>query len=88
MSKGLIIIYSVSVGFFFSDVIRTIKIGGRYRFNINLFNRKPFTCVQCMSGWTSLKLSLIAGYGLESIPMTFLGLFAGAVFESIKMRYL
>lgn len=49
---------------------------------------KPFNCGMCMSGWFSFALSLIAGYEYSSILFLAGGVLAGAMFESLKMRYL
>jgi hypothetical protein len=48
---------------------------------------KPFTCLKCMTGWFALLIGClsIGWYGVLYLPV---GLFIGAVFSSIKMRYL
>jgi len=49
---------------------------------------KPFNCGMCMSGWFSFGLSLICGYTYSSILFLAVGVFVGAMFEALKMRYL
>lgn len=48
---------------------------------------KPFNCIKCMTGWYALILGLIwTGWtGLWMLPV---GVFVGAIFEAIKMRWL
>jgi hypothetical protein len=48
---------------------------------------KPFNCVKCMTGWISL---LIAGvFHVPYWPFyLFIGLFSGAMYSAIKMRWL
>jgi hypothetical protein len=48
---------------------------------------KPFTCIKCMAGWIALLFALIfhVDHPYFYLPA---GLFIGAVFEAIKMRYL
>jgi hypothetical protein len=59
---------------------------------VNPFKKtKPFNCVKCMSGWFSLILFGLVGsglywpYGWLFLPI---GVFAGAMFEAISMRWL
>jgi hypothetical protein len=48
---------------------------------------KPFTCLKCMTGWISVLFAF--SHHVEFWPLYLpLGLFAGAVFSAIKMRYL
>ena len=48
---------------------------------------KPFNCVKCMCGWFSLGLALIfhTPHWYLYLP---LGVFVGAMYSGIKMRYL
>lgn len=48
---------------------------------------KPFNCVKCMTGWFSLAggLLVFGWYGIVLLPV---GLFVGAIFEAIKLRWL
>jgi hypothetical protein len=50
--------------------------------------RKPWDCMKCMTGWCALVLALLAGYNWESIVWCAVGLVCGAIFESIKLRWL
>lgn len=48
---------------------------------------KPFKCLKCMTGWLALILAFT--FHVEFWYMyLFVGLFVGAVFEGIKMRWL
>lgn len=48
---------------------------------------RPFNCMMCMTGWCSLGIALInpSWYDLFYLPA---GVFIGAMFEGIKMRWL
>lgn len=48
---------------------------------------KPFNCLKCMTGWTALILAFTfhVEFWYMYLPV---GLFVGAVFGAIKMRYL
>jgi hypothetical protein len=49
--------------------------------------RKPFNCMKCLTGWFSFFIAL--GFGTDYWYFYLgLGLLAGALFDSIKMRYL
>lgn len=50
--------------------------------------RKPFNCIKCMTGWFALVLAVLCGYGFISVLLCAAGLFMGALFEAIKMRWL
>lgn len=48
---------------------------------------KPFTCLKCMTGWFALIFAF--SHHVEFWPLYLpLGLFVGAVFSSIQMRWL
>lgn len=69
-----IIIIALSLAFFQIEVIRFGAV-------------KPFNCMKCMTGWYALGLGcwLYGWHGLVYLPV---GLFAGAIFSAIKMRWL
>ena len=48
---------------------------------------KPFNCVKCMSGWLSLLLAIIfhTPFWYLYLPA---GLFVGAIYSAVKMRWL
>lgn len=46
-----------------------------------------FPCLKCVTGWTALILALVF-HTPFAIMYLFVGLFAGALFSSIKMRWL
>jgi len=56
-------------------------------FRGRLFQRRPFNCIKCMTGWFSLVIGLLAYHcwGLLYLP---LGVFTGAIYEKICMRWL
>ena len=56
---------------------------------INPFKKtKPFNCTMCMSGWFAGSLALFAGYQISTILFIACGVFIGALFEAIKMRWM
>ena len=79
LSRELVILYGFSFAFFVVNMLPR---------KIRLQTVKPFSCVPCLTGWSCLILGLIAGYGVEAIGLMFLGVFTGAMFEVIIMRYL
>lgn len=79
---------SVSLILFFSLSLSFCWVNYGYPLLKDLLWRKPFGCVQCMAGWFSLAVSLVFGMGWLSVLMLFAGVFVGAMFEGIKMRWL
>lgn len=57
-----------------------------FEIEINI-NQKPFNCIKCMTGWYALILGLFV-YGLAGVVFLPIGVFVGAIFEAIKMRWL
>jgi hypothetical protein len=53
----------------------------------NILQRKPFNCVKCLTGWVSLIIGVYL-HGIEGVIYLPLGLFTGAIFSTIQMRYL
>ena len=79
LSPSWVLFYGLSVAFVVVYMLpRKIK----------LQTKNPLSCMQCMTGWSSLGIGLISGYRWESIFLMFAGLFVGGLFEVIKMRYL
>jgi hypothetical protein len=82
-----IIVAAFTTAFCYVEFVNTVLISAFEGLDKSFLNRKPFNCVKCMSGW----LALIGGviffgwYGLLFLPA---GVFVGAMFEAIKMRYL
>jgi hypothetical protein len=83
-----IIIISLAVSFCWVDFLQKktasileILTGSK------LLHRKPFNCVKCFTGWIALFIGVyLHGYvGLVYLP---LGVFTGAIFSAIQMRYL
>ena len=74
MPGYLVIIFSLSIAFTWVEVLKWGVV-------------KPFTCIRCMTGWIALILA-----GITHQPcwylFVFLGVFVGAMFEGLKMRYL
>lgn len=78
LNKYEVIISALSIAWFIVYAIPRIK----------LTNRKPFNCLMCMTGWTSLGISLLNGYEWSSVYFMFIGVFVGGLFEAVKMRWL
>lgn len=54
---------------------------------LNPFKFKPFNCLKCITGWVSGGLAYM--FHVEAWPLYLpAGLFVGAVFSAIQMRYL
>jgi hypothetical protein len=53
----------------------------------HLGSRKPFNCVKCMCGWFALAFAC-CDYGWGGILYAPMGVFVGAMYSGIKMRYL
>lgn len=69
-----VILFALSIAFVWVEIL---KIGVV----------KPFTCVKCMCGWFALILAFY--FDTPYWPLyLFVGLFAGAMYSAIKMRYL
>lgn len=49
---------------------------------------KPFNCVKCMTGWYAFMLACICGHGFHSLIYLPLGVFVGAIYSAIQMRWL
>ena len=69
-----IIILSLSLAYCWVDVLHIGSI-------------KPFNCIMCMTGWFALALGLWC-HGLPGIAFMPVGVFTGALFENLRMRYL
>jgi hypothetical protein len=75
MSGIQVIIFALSFAFIWVEVLKWWK------------HVKPFNCLKCMTGWTALMFAFT--FHVEFWYMyLFVGLFVGAVFEGIKMRWL
>lgn len=74
MTPTQIILFALSLAFVWVDILR---------WGIH----KPFNCCKCMTGWFALLLAGVSGadYWYLYAP---LGVFAGAMFEGIRMRWL
>lgn len=55
---------------------------------IVLFERKPFNCMKCMCGWCTMAVAVFSGYEWCSLLFLPIGLFVGAMFGAIQMRWL
>jgi hypothetical protein len=74
MTGVQVIIFSLACAFVWVDVLK---------WGVS----KPFNCLKCMTGWISVLFAF--SHHVEFWPLYLpLGLFAGAVFEGIKMRCL
>jgi hypothetical protein len=74
LTPGAILFFSLSFAFTW---VRILKWGVT----------KPFSCVKCMTGWSAL---LFAWLFHADVPVMYLftGLFVGAMFEAVSMRWL
>lgn len=75
MHPALILFFALACAFAWVEVFKVWK------------HTKPFNCVKCMSGWFALALawySHVPYFGLYLMA----GLFVGAMYEAIKMRWL
>lgn len=74
MTGPQVIVFALSIAFVWVEVLRWGHI-------------KPFNCVKCLTGWFAFILAF--AFHVEFWPMyIFIGLFVGAMFQGIKMRYL
>lgn len=74
-----IILYALCLAFFVVEVLPRIK----------LTNRKPFNCMMCMTGWCSIGLAVWQDFHWPYVLLLGLaGVFTGAMFGAIKMRWL
>ena len=69
-----VILFSLSLAFFWVEILKWGSV-------------KPFNCLKCMTGWVSFIMAWSFGveYFLLYLP---LGVFIGALFTAIKMRWL
>lgn len=75
----MIIFFALCLAFFVVEVVPRIK----------LTNRKPFNCMMCMTGWCSMLLAVWQGvYWPYMLLLGVAGVFVGAMFGAIKMRWL
>jgi len=74
MSGLLVLFFSLSISFVWVEIIKI----GKFR---------PLNCVKCLTGWIALVIAYFFGteYWYFYLPA---GVFIGAMFEGIKMRWL
>lgn len=48
---------------------------------------KPFNCLKCMTGWYAFMIGCIA-FGWHGVVFLPIGVFVGAIFSAIQMRWL
>ena len=83
-----IIIISLAVAFCWVEFIQTTTAAIIFILTGNrLLDNKPFNCVKCLTGWIALIIGVyLHGWlGLIYLP---LGVFTGAIFSAIQMRWL
>lgn len=73
MQGYLVVIIALSLAFTVKDVLH--------------WNVKPYNCTKCLTGWFSFFIALIFHTPYWYFYL-FIGLFVGAMFEAIKMRWL
>lgn len=70
-----VVVFALAIAFTWVEVLKWWK------------HVKPFNCLKCMTGWVALILAFT--FHVQFWPLYLpLGLFVGAVFGAIKMRYL
>lgn len=74
MPGYMVIFFSFSIAFTWVEILKWGVV-------------KPFNCVNCMSGWTSL-LMAFAFHTPFWYFYLFAGLLVGSIYSAIKMRYL
>jgi hypothetical protein len=91
--QWLIIAAIVAGVFFFASKIHSSLTGGEViLFALSIAFTfveviKLFPCMKCVTGWSALILALIF-HTPFALMYVFVGLFAGAMFTAIKMRWL
>ena len=83
-----IIIISLAVAFCWVEFIQPTTAAIIFILTGNrLLDNKPFNCVKCLTGWISLIIGVyyFGWLGLVYLP---LGVFTGAIFSAIQMRWL
>lgn len=94
----LLIIAAVAAGFYFIKLptvtvtpFRVIVLALSFAFmwveGLHWGVTKPFNCLKCMTAWFALIIGCLA-YGWWGFIFFPVGLFAGAIFSAVKMRYL
>lgn len=74
MSGFQVIVFSLAIAFTWVDVFKWGSV-------------KPFNCTPCLTGWFALLFAF--GHHTQFWPLYLpLGMFIGAMFEGIKMRWL
>jgi hypothetical protein len=85
----MILLTALSLAFCWVEIVnpRIVNIVWSIYETKSFFSGKPFTCCKCMTGWFALILGCVCygWFGLFFLP---LGVFIGAMFEAIKMRWL
>jgi len=74
LSGGFVILVALSAAFTW---VEKLKWG----------NTKPLNCTSCLTGWFSLTLAWL-GHTEYWYFYLFIGLFVGAMWEGVKMRFL
>ena len=93
MTPTYIIALALSLSFCYTEYANKglLRMLDGYKENPNspywFFNAKPFTCFTCMTGWFGLIVGCIV-YGWVGVVFLPVGVFAGAVFSVIRMRWL
>ncbi|MEI6187047.1 MAG: hypothetical protein WCP46_00905 [Alphaproteobacteria bacterium] len=83
-----IIIIALSMAFCWVEFIQPTTAAIIFILTGNrLLDNKPFNCVKCLTGWISLIIGVyyFGWLGLVYLP---LGVFTGAIFSAIQMRWL
>lgn len=74
MSGAMVVLVALSLAFTWVEVLKWGSV-------------KPFNCMKCMTGWFALALAYFFDTPFWYFYL-FIGLFAGAMFSAIRMRWL
>ena len=53
-----------------------------------VLNFKPLNCLTCLTGWISFGLAIANNYSVTALLFLAVGVFVGAMFEALTMKYL
>ena len=82
MTPVEIIITALAIAFCWVNYIYTPLV-----IKLNIKAIKPFSCIKCMTGYMSLVIGCVM-YGWPGLLFLPAGVFAGAMYEALAMRYL
>lgn len=81
----LTILFAASLAFVLIEIVRWQDYED-FIANQKPFNRKPFNCITCLSGWTGLVTAFVLDFGLQSLLFLPVCMVAGYALERILKR--